>query len=310
MKNPTNRDIAPSERLRDAANTTRKTLESTGKGSLGGAALGHLIAGRTGAAGGAVVGALGGAAHGLISGQESKLRDRTTQERMVMRKKSAAFADELLKISEGVALPRLHDSLRDPKASKTEKALHAGAAALPAVGLGHTVGTLVRHRKEGIKAIDHVNPLVQPAATLAGLGLAYGAHKMHKKRTEKEKSASISLPAFAQELLAIQKEAASEWPNPKGPPPEYEQMNRARWSQLARDLPVVAIGTGIGYAAGRHIGGKVVQHLGGNPQAAEKAAPYIGTALAAIAGMGNYALGQQRGLMKLRRDEADARANG
>ncbi|RLA42233.1 MAG: hypothetical protein DRQ64_00150 [Gammaproteobacteria bacterium] len=88
-----------------------------------------------------------------------------------------------------------------------------------------------------------------------------------------------------------------------------EQMSGPRWKQTAFDLPAVAVGAGLGYGAGRVLSEGVARTLLKSSPVAQqrflKAAPYANVALSS---MGAYALGRQRGIMRDRRDEAEALA--
>lgn len=84
----------------------------------------------------------------------------------------------------------------------------------------------------------------------------------------------------------------------------YEEMNKARWIQAAKDLPLVMLGTGLGWGVGKTVADAAAPHLG----AAGKMAPYLPGAIAMLSAGGSYMLGQQREAMKGRRDAAAAKA--
>ena len=87
---------------------------------------------------------------------------------------------------------------------------------------------------------------------------------------------------------------------------DVEEMNKARWKQTAKDLPVVALGSGLGYASGRLLGEAASKHLlKGSPQTQKMLSYAIPLTTSMLSATGAYAMGHQRALMKQRRDEAD-----
>lgn len=95
-----------------------------------------------------------------------------------------------------------------------------------------------------------------------------------------------------------------------GPQPhQYETMDRAKWKQTAKDLPLVALAGGAGYGVGKTIGdaiGEAMATRGVKASPMVRAlAPMIGSGLTAA---GGYLFGQTRAQMRQRREEASQKA--
>jgi len=87
----------------------------------------------------------------------------------------------------------------------------------------------------------------------------------------------------------------------------YEEMSKSRLKQWAKDIPVVALGTGLGYAGGRALGDLASRTaLGSNPQARRVLGVGLPLATTVASSIGSYALGRQSALQRQRRDEAEA----
>ena len=86
-----------------------------------------------------------------------------------------------------------------------------------------------------------------------------------------------------------------------------EKMDRESWKQTAKDLPVVIVGTGLGYGVGRTVAEEVGKRVAkravetGKKPAWLKHAPL---ASSLISSAGSYALGRSREIMRQRREEA------
>lgn len=88
----------------------------------------------------------------------------------------------------------------------------------------------------------------------------------------------------------------------------YEEMDGAKWLQTAKDLPVVVLGSALGYGIGKTFAdeaGRRLAQRGGVPPEWVKYVP-IGTQIASS--IGGYAYGRSRRLMAERREEASRRA--
>jgi hypothetical protein len=94
---------------------------------------------------------------------------------------------------------------------------------------------------------------------------------------------------------------------------EFEDMTGPRLKQWAKDLPVIAVGTGLGYAGGRALGDVLgPKILKGSPRSRRMIQSSLPLAAAITSSVGSYALGRQSALQQQRREEADAltRTNG
>ena len=99
----------------------------------------------------------------------------------------------------------------------------------------------------------------------------------------------LTIRAFGGEMKA--KFAQSEEP---------ERMDRDRWKQTAKDLPIAILGAGLGYGVGKTVG----QHLKQNPSRLTKALP---AALAIGGAAATFGTQKLRRHMRERRDEASRR---
>jgi hypothetical protein len=93
---------------------------------------------------------------------------------------------------------------------------------------------------------------------------------------------------------------------------EFEEMTKAKWKQMAKDLPVVALGSGLGYATGKELARQAAKHMAGTSPKTRQFLNYaMPMASTMVSATGAYALGRQRELLRQRREEAErlAQAN-
>jgi hypothetical protein len=84
---------------------------------------------------------------------------------------------------------------------------------------------------------------------------------------------------------------------------EYDAMNREKWIQTAKDVPIVILGTGLGYGLGKTVAEEVGKRLALSGQKPEWL-KYAPPAMAAISSLSSYALGRSRAEMQKRREQA------
>jgi hypothetical protein len=113
----------------------------------------------------------------------------------------------------------------------------------------------------------------------------------------------------AVKLAAMREELAKLATQGYGPVPhEYEEMNKAKWKQTLKDVPVAVLGSAIGYGAGKTLAEYALPHLLSTPAGVAKAQKYLPATAAAAGGLSSYLLSVQRGMLKQRRLEADRKA--
>jgi len=87
---------------------------------------------------------------------------------------------------------------------------------------------------------------------------------------------------------------------------EFEEMTKAKWKQVAKDVPVVALGSGLGYATGKLLTEQAVKRMGGSSPKTRQFLNYaMPMASTMVSATGAYALGRQRELMRQRREKAE-----
>ncbi len=95
------------------------------------------------------------------------------------------------------------------------------------------------------------------------------------------------------------------------PPPQYEEMDREKWKQTAKDLPLVVLAGAAGFGVGKTIGDAIGESLAtrgvkAGPWA-RSIAPLVATGLSTG---GAYMFGQTRERMRHRRQQASEKAAG
>lgn len=90
-----------------------------------------------------------------------------------------------------------------------------------------------------------------------------------------------------------------------GPPPhQYEEMNKAKWKQTLKDVPVAVLGTAAGYGLGRTASEYLLPHVFSTPQAQENLKKILPAAAAAVGGLSSFMLATQRRMLRDRREQA------
>lgn len=96
-----------------------------------------------------------------------------------------------------------------------------------------------------------------------------------------------------------------------GPPPhEYEEMNKAKWKQTLKDVPIALLGTAAGYGLGRTASEYLMPHVFASPQAQDNLKKILPAASAAAGGLGSFMLSMQRRMLRDRREQAGREAGG
>ncbi len=90
-----------------------------------------------------------------------------------------------------------------------------------------------------------------------------------------------------------------------GPPPQqYEEMNKAKWMQTLKDVPIAVAGTAGGYALGRTASEYLLPHIFKSPESQELLKKYLPAASTAVGGLGSAMLVLQRHMLRERREQA------
>lgn len=96
-----------------------------------------------------------------------------------------------------------------------------------------------------------------------------------------------------------------------GPAPHrYEQMDKSKWKQTLKDLPIAVLGTAAGYGLGRTASEYLLPHIFKSPEAQETLKKALPAASAAAGGLGSYLLAIQRRMLRDRRENASREAGG
>lgn len=93
-----------------------------------------------------------------------------------------------------------------------------------------------------------------------------------------------------------------------GPPQQYEEIDKARWMQTLKDVPIVVLGTGVGYGIGKTLSQYVLPHVFKTPEAQQTLKKYLPAATTAVGGLGSAMLAVQRHMLRERRDQAARKA--
>lgn len=109
---------------------------------------------------------------------------------------------------------------------------------------------------------------------------------------------SLSLRAMHAELTKLATEGYGS------PPHQYEEMNKAKWKQVLKDLPVAILGTAGGYAIGRTGAEYLAPHIFNTPSSQDTLKKMLPAAVAATGGLGTYLLSAQRHKLRERRNAA------
>ncbi len=128
-----------------------------------------------------------------------------------------------------------------------------------------------------------------------------------------EKIPSTSLRAMRDELQKMKKgrgvpitslflKVATEGHGP--PPHQYEEMNKAKWKQTLKDIPIAILGTGAGYGLGYTASEYLLPHIFKTEGAQAGFKKVLPAVSAAAGGLGSYMLAVQRRMLKERREEA------
>lgn len=97
-----------------------------------------------------------------------------------------------------------------------------------------------------------------------------------------------------------------------GQPPvhQYEEMNKKKWIQTAKDFPVVIAGGALGYGLG-HTGAQyLVPKMFKSPEAQQKLMRGLPWAAAAASGLGSYLAMVQQRMLQERREQAAKEPGG
>ena len=89
---------------------------------------------------------------------------------------------------------------------------------------------------------------------------------------------------------------------------DHEEMSRRRFRQTLKDLPVVIGGSALGYGVGKTIGDSVAKRFVKTEAGRARVRGMAPMAASLLTSAGAYALGQQRAIMRERRDAADAKS--
>lgn len=151
-------------------------------------------------------------------------------------------------------------------------------------------------------------------AGLGAAGGALGAARAHQKGESKSKGAlkgaliGGAIPAgLIAAATAVDKVATAG----HGPPPhQYEEMNKAKWKQTLKDLPVALLGTGVGYGLGRTASEYLVPHMFSSPQSQSTLKKLLPAAAAAGGGLSSFMLSMQRRALRDRREQAARESGG
>jgi len=108
----------------------------------------------------------------------------------------------------------------------------------------------------------------------------------------------LSLRAMHAELMKLSTEGYGSSPH------TYEEMDKAKWKQVLKDLPLAVLGTAGGYALGRTGAEYLAPKIFNTPSSQEGLKRMLPAAVAATGGLGTYLLSVQRNKMKERRDTA------
>ena len=118
----------------------------------------------------------------------------------------------------------------------------------------------------------------------------------------------MTTPIVMRAMHAELSKLASEGYGPT--PHRYEEMDKAKWKQSLKDLPVAILGTAGGYALGRTLSEYALPHVFSTPSSQETLKKVLPAASAAAGGIGSYLLALQRGILKDRREQASREAGG
>lgn len=88
------------------------------------------------------------------------------------------------------------------------------------------------------------------------------------------------------------------------PSHQYEEMNKAKWKQTLKDLPIAVLGTAAGYGLGRTTSEYLLPHIFKTPGSHEVLKKALPAATAVAGGLGSYMLAVQRRMLQERREEA------
>lgn len=143
--------------------------------------------------------------------------------------------------------------------------------------------------------------------------VAEAAARADKAKAQHE----AEIAALAQQHLARTASAAMPKVATQGygaPPQQYEEMNKAKWKQMAMDVPVAIGGTALGYGVGltgmQYLAPKLLR--GVTPEVQAQLLSHVPLAAAAAGGLSSYLLMAQYRAMERRRaqaaEEAQARA--
>lgn len=94
------------------------------------------------------------------------------------------------------------------------------------------------------------------------------------------------------------------------PPPQHEEMTKAKWIQAAKDIPVALLGGMAGYGLGRTSAEFLVPKVfaKASPELQGKILAGLPWAAAGTAGLGSYLLMHQQRRLRQRREQAEQAA--
>lgn len=88
------------------------------------------------------------------------------------------------------------------------------------------------------------------------------------------------------------------------PPHEYEEMNRAKWIQTAKDIPVVLAGTALGYGLGRTGAEYLAPRIFTTPESQQRLIQAMPLVSAGASTLGSYLAMMQYRMLQQRREQA------
>lgn len=97
-----------------------------------------------------------------------------------------------------------------------------------------------------------------------------------------------------------------------GQPPvhQYEEMNKKKWIQTAKDIPVAIAGGALGYGLGRTGAEYLVPKMFKSPEAQAALMKGLPWATAAAGGLGGYLMMAQQRMLQERREQAGKEQGG
>lgn len=113
--------------------------------------------------------------------------------------------------------------------------------------------------------------------------------------------------AFLSEIVKVSEFPIPDPPGEKGQP--VEGMSKAKWKQTAIDLPLVIVGSGLGWGLGQTASELFSEHAARHAWATGQKPAWIRhlpVATGMASSLGSYALGRAHSKMKERREAADA----